>query len=186
MYLVVGLGNPGPQYVATRHNVGFLFIDYLQDYFTLPPLKPKFQAGFALGKIDNIDVALLKPLTFMNLSGQSVQAAAHFFKIPPEKIIVCHDEMDIPFGTIKTKCGGGNAGHNGLKNISQCLGTNDFQRLRIGIGRPPLALEASQYVLSILSKSEQKTLGDLYEKISCFFNLLLSNKMDTFIQKIGA
>ncbi len=184
MKLVVGLGNPGSQYLTTRHNAGFLFIDFLQDYYNLPPLKPKFQGGFSMGQIDGSDVLLLKPLTFMNLSGQSVQMAAHFYKVSPEAVFVCHDEMDLPFGTIKVKKGGGNAGHNGLKSIEKSLGSNEFWRLRIGVGRPGESGSASQHVLSSFSKADQSKLADLYEKLSCFFSLFLEEKPNEFIAKI--
>ncbi|MEI8321410.1 MAG: aminoacyl-tRNA hydrolase [Alphaproteobacteria bacterium] len=185
MKLVVGLGNPGPQYLTTRHNAGFLLLDYLQDYYKIPPFKAKFQGGVSLGEIESQEVVFLKPLTFMNLSGQSVQMAAHFYKILPQNIFVCHDEIDISFGAVKVKQGGGNGGHKGLKSIEASLGTQEFWRLRLGVGRPSSSQDATQHVLANFSKHEQEELSSLYDKISCFFPLFLKEKPQEFIEKIG-
>lgn len=147
--LIVGLGNPGNEYSETRHNVGFMVLDSLiQSYGS--NWKEKFN-----GEYSNFSEGyLLKPMTFMNLSGESVQKASKFFKVMPDMTLVIHDELDLPFGTIALKNGGGLAGHNGLKSIAQHYGTNDFLRLRIGIGRPVHG-DVSNYVLSRFGSEDQ-------------------------------
>ena len=142
-WLIVGLGNPGTEYQKTRHNIGFLALDNL-DYS--PAWKSKFKGEFALCNRDSLKIGLLKPQTYMNLSGESVFPCFQFFKIPIDRILVVYDEVDLPFGTIQLKSGGGLAGHNGLKSIVDQLGTKDFQRLRLGIGRPQRE-SVSNYVL---------------------------------------
>ena len=135
--LIVGLGNPGPEYERTRHNAGFRFLDALADKNggTFRN-EPKFKGEIARARIAGEEVWLLKPLTFMNSSGESVSAVANYYKIKPEEILVVHDEMDLLPGCMRIKQGGGNAGHNGLKSITQQLGTPNFWRLRLGIGHP--------------------------------------------------
>ncbi|HRK01934.1 MAG TPA: aminoacyl-tRNA hydrolase, partial [Oligoflexia bacterium] len=136
MKLVIGLGNPGPEYVATRHNVGFMAVERLID-----DLKGKFKtwgqqknALLADVSIDGERVLVLKPLTYMNLSGQAAVAAAHFYKILPEDICVLHDELDLPLGTVRLKTGGGPGGHNGLRSLIASLATPNFSRVRMGVG----------------------------------------------------
>ena len=159
--LIVGLGNPGPKYAQTRHNIGFLMIDQLADQLSVQLSQQKFKGSYGQGSLPNgAPVTLLKPQTFMNLSGQSVAPCAQFFKIPPERIIVVHDELEFPFGVIKVKVGGGHAGHNGLKSINASLGVNSYVRLRIGIGRPKHGA-VSDYVLSTFSVDERPWLDDL-------------------------
>lgn len=137
MLLVVGLGNPGKKYDRTRHNAGFHVIDALADAHRFPAFREKFSAVTAKGLVASTDVTLLKPQTFMNLSGESVQPAQAFLKVPLASIVVVHDELDIPFGEVRIKVGGGSAGHNGLKSLTQRLGSPDYVRVRIGIGRAP-------------------------------------------------
>lgn len=165
MILVVGLGNPGDRYRDTRHNVGFLVIDLLAERWGRPAWRSKFQAETAQvdvpsGRGVGARAVLLKPQTFMNLSGQSVQPAAAFFKVEPADVVVVHDELDLPFGQVRLKAGGGDAGHNGLKSITQRLGTNGYTRLRVGIGRPPADFRGSgaDYVLQAFSPAEQADL----------------------------
>lgn len=146
--LIVGLGNPGNEYADTRHNAGFWLVDELarklQASFTL---EGKYFAYVARTKVNGDDLWLLKPQTYMNLSGKSVQALANFFKIKPEEIIVAHDELDFKPGTIKLKQGGGNGGHNGLKDIDRVIGKN-YWRLRVGIGHPGDAAKVAGFVLN--------------------------------------
>lgn len=164
MWLFVGLGNPGDKYEAHRHNVGFMVIDAIQSAFpALPSFKSKFQGQCTEGRIGNSKVLLLKPETYMNESGQSVAKAAKFYKIPPEKVLVFHDELDVAPNQVRIKQGGGNAGHNGLKSIQAHLGTPDFWRVRIGIGRPEHKGQVSNYVLSDFSKAEKEWLEPLVE-----------------------
>ena len=161
--LIVGLGNVGGKYALTRHNVGFLFVDALAQTFDFSGFKEKFKGEFSKGRIDSHPEILLKPHTFMNLSGQSVQPAMQFFKIKPEELLVVHDDIDLKFAEVKIKCGGGDAGHNGLKDITRTIG-KDYWRLRIGIGRPEFG-EISDYVLQKFSKEQLDSLIPLLEKL---------------------
>lgn len=147
--LIVGLGNPGPQYEATRHNAGFWFIDALARARGIQLRHDvKYHGETGRTQLVGADCWLLKPLTYMNRSGQAVSALARFHKIPPESILVVHDELDIPPGHLRLKQGGGHGGHNGLRDIIAQLGGQDFMRLRIGIGHPGHASEVSNYVLT--------------------------------------
>ncbi len=136
MHLLVGLGNPGREYESTRHNAGFEAIDRLASASNATAFREKFSGEYATGSLAGEPVVLLRPLTYMNLSGQCVQPAAAFFKVPPARIVVLHDELDVPLGQLRAKVGGGHAGHNGLRDIQAKLGTPEFARVRIGIGRP--------------------------------------------------
>src|ERR671931_2020672 len=133
--LVVGLGNPGREYTRTRHNVGWMVVDELARRHRAS-WKGKFSGRLAEIRIDDHRVALLKPETFMNESGRSVAAAARFFKVPPDAILVVHDESDLDLGRLQARLGGGLAGHNGLRSVAQPLGSSEFMRLRVGVGRP--------------------------------------------------
>ena len=164
MHLVVGLGNPGREYASHRHNVGFMVLDALASACRADPWREKFSAEHTrarLGDASSEPSVLLKPLTYMNESGRSVQPAAAFFKVPPARVIVVHDELDLPFGTLRVKVGGGHAGHNGLRSLIQRLGTSDFVRLRFGVGRPPPGFrgEVADFVLSSFDASERAELG---------------------------
>lgn len=155
--LIVGLGNPGPEYDKTRHNAGFWLVEQLADKFDVSLSKaPKFSALSGKFTLDAKVYQLLMPNNYMNHSGQSVQAAAHFFKIPPESILVAHDELDLPCGTIRLKMGGGHGGHNGLRDIVAHLGTTHFPRIRLGIGRPPAGSDVSDYVLNRPSNNDKQ------------------------------
>jgi PTH1 family peptidyl-tRNA hydrolase len=170
VYLVVGLGNPGREHEGNRHNVGFMVAGALHASFSLPPLREKFKGRFArgeasLGTAGRVDVALLEPDTFMNLSGESVQPAAAFLKVPPDHVIVVHDELDLAWKDVRLKVGGGHAGHNGLRSIIQRLGTPDFIRVRVGIGKPPAGFrgDVADYVLSGFDAIERAELGGVVE-----------------------
>src|ERR1700722_633299 len=138
--LVVGLGNPGSRYASSRHNVGFMALDALRADLGLPDYKEKFSGVFTRGEALGHTVVLLEPMTFMNLSGSSVQPAMAFLKVPAADVLVIHDEIDLPFGDVRVKVGGGHAGHNGLRSIIERLGGPELIRGRIGVGRPPPAL----------------------------------------------
>jgi peptidyl-tRNA hydrolase, PTH1 family len=156
--LFVGLGNPGPEYEATRHNAGFWWVDALARELKVPLAAEKGYHGLvARTNVHGHTVWLLEPQTFMNLSGKSVAALARFFKIKPEEILVAHDELDIAPGQAKLKFGGGHAGHNGLRDIHAHLGTDDYWRLRIGIGHPGVRSEVANWVLK-KPAPEQRTL----------------------------
>ncbi len=160
MYLVVGLGNPGPRYSLTRHNAGFVFLDYLAEGLSVKfQEKRSFEAHYAEAEFAGQKLYLLKPQTFMNLSGRSVAAFLRNTEITPDKILVFHDEIEIPNGTLRIKLGGGDAGHNGLKSLRDSLGTGEFYRFRMGVGRPSNPqMDVAAYVLERYAKSEQELL----------------------------
>jgi PTH1 family peptidyl-tRNA hydrolase len=153
--LVVGLGNPGREYERTRHNVGWLVVDELARRLE-GRWREKFSGRLAEVRVDGLRLALLKPETFMNDSGRSVAAAARFFKIEPESLLVVHDDVDLEAGRLQARSGGGLAGHNGLRSLAQALGTQDFLRLRIGVGRPGRGdpRSVADYVLSPFATEE--------------------------------
>jgi PTH1 family peptidyl-tRNA hydrolase len=159
MLLVVGLGNPGPKYANTRHNVGFMVVDRLAERLKAGVFREKFSGEFV--RVSSPDVVLLKPLTFMNLSGESVQQAMQFFKVDLKDVLVAHDELDLPYGECRLKQGGGAAGHNGLRSIIQHCGGEGFGRLRVGIGRP--RGEGVSHVLGEFSASERTALEDVLQ-----------------------
>lgn len=173
MKLIIALGNPGEQYLKTRHNAGFLFLDHLIDHYGIADYQAKFKGAFTKGIINNCELYFLKPFTYMNLSGHSVQEICQFYKIAPEDILVIHDDLDIPLGTVKIKNAGSSGGHNGVKSIEQCLGTQNFWRLRIGIDRPPLKEQVADYVLSNFTNNEIDSLADLFDLAVEKFSLLL-------------
>lgn len=172
--LVVGLGNPGPAYERTRHNVGFLVADSLAERvggrFTA---HKKSGADLLQARLDGRQVLIAKPRSYMNLSGRSVAALARFFSVPPTEVVVIHDELDIPFGEIRLKRGGGEGGHNGLRSVSEALTSKDYLRTRIGIGRPPGRQNPADYVLKPFSSVERKELPTVVEQAADAVELLL-------------
>jgi PTH1 family peptidyl-tRNA hydrolase len=166
-WLVVGLGNPGREYAANRHNVGFLVADLMAS---------RVGAKFGRSKRAHADVAegrlgfggprlvLVKPLTYMNLSGAPVASLAQFFKVPVDNVIAVHDELDVPFGQVRAKRGGGEGGHNGLRSMSKSLSSKEYARVRVGIGRPPGRQDPADYVLSDFSSAERKELDFLVDR----------------------
>ena len=166
MLLVVGLGNPGREYAAHRHNVGFMAVDELARRTGADAFRDRFSGVCARAEIAGEPAILLKPMTFMNDSGRSVQPAMAFFKVAPRELVLIHDELDIPFGDVRIKFGGGHAGHNGLRSIMAAVSTGDFGRLRLGIGRPPQDFrgDVASFVLSGFSAEERASLPELLEK----------------------
>ena len=160
--LIVGLGNPGSTYQRTRHNAGADFVLALANSLNVPiKQESKFFGGTALVQIEGQTLRLLIPSTFMNLSGKSVAAIAHFYKVPTNRILIAHDELDLSPGTARFKKGGGHGGHNGLRDTVQCLGDNkDFARLRIGIGHPGNAKQVADYVLKKAPTKEQELINN--------------------------
>jgi PTH1 family peptidyl-tRNA hydrolase len=160
MFLIVGLGNPGREYEGNRHNAGFMALDELRRALGLPDFKEKFSGVWTKGEAWGASVALLKPMTFMNVSGECVQPACAFLKVAPPDLLVVHDELDLPFGEVRLKQGGGHAGHNGLRSIIQRLGTPDFVRVRMGIGKPPAGFrgDVADYVLQNFDAMERAEL----------------------------
>lgn len=160
--LIVGLGNPGAQYEATRHNVGFWFVDALAEGVRESfRTESKFYGDLCRVALAGVDVRLLKPMTYMNRSGQSIAAVARYFDILPEQILVAHDELDLPVGALRLKQGGGHAGHNGLRDTISALGTRDFWRLRIGIAHPGDRTLVTGYVLSHPSREDSARIRDV-------------------------
>jgi len=178
--LVVGLGNPGPEYKRTRHNAGFLVADVLAERiggrFTV---HKKSGADLVEARLDGRKVLLAKPRTYMNLSGRPVAALARFFSVPPTEVIVVHDELDLPFGSIRLKRGGGEGGHNGLRSISNALSTKDYLRVRFGVGRPPGRQDPADFVLKPFSAPERKEVPVLVEQTADAVELLLRVGLET-------
>lgn len=166
--LVVGLGNPGKTYAATRHNSGFMVIDKLADSFSIHLGKKKFNALLGHGFIEGIEVILVKPMTFMNRSGLPVHKIKQYSNISCKDILVVHDDIDLAFGTLRIKQKGGSGGHNGIESLIELLGSNNFSRLRIGIGRgigyPGKDIDVANYVLSEFSYNEKKNLDQIITK----------------------
>ncbi len=185
MRLVVGLGNPGSRYARNRHNVGFMAVDAIARRHGSPGFRSRFKGELAEGPIGGERVLLLKPQTFMNLSGESVGEAARFFKILPSEIIVIHDEIDLRPGKLRVKLGGGSAGHNGLRSIDGLLGP-EYWRVRIGVGHPGIKELVQPYVLQNFSGEEltgwvEPLLGAVAETIP----LLLSGAPDAFMSEVA-
>jgi PTH1 family peptidyl-tRNA hydrolase len=174
LWLFVGLGNPGPKYAKNRHNIGFEIINDL----TTTNFKSKFQGMLSDTKLADKKIMLLKPMTFMNNSGQSVGQAAKFYKIPTERIVVFHDELDLEPGQVKVKLGGGNAGHNGLKSMQAHLGTPNFWRVRLGIGHPGDRNLVSNYVLSDFAKKDQGWIDRVLQDIPKYYEPILEGKKE--------
>lgn len=183
MHLLVGLGNPGREYAQNRHNVGFMCVDEIGKSYGFPTEKAKFSGLFTEGRVDQEKAYLFKPITYMNRSGRAVAEAARFFKIPPEHIIVFHDDLDLAPGRVRVKQGGGHGGHNGLKDLDVHLGPQ-YWRVRIGIGRPFHKGAVASYVLSDFSKDEHVWLDSLLFLIADETHLLLNQKPEDFAAKI--
>lgn len=163
MILVAGLGNPGPRYAGTRHNIGFLVVERLAARHGIRLKTRSHQGLFGVGRIDGREVALLLPQTFMNLSGASVGSAYRSLGLHPGDLIVVHDDIDLPFGTLRIKVGGGHGGHNGLRSLCSVLPDPGFVRLRVGVGRPPEGGDAAAHVLGGFNAAERSKLDDFVE-----------------------
>jgi PTH1 family peptidyl-tRNA hydrolase len=175
MWLVVGLGNPGREYAANRHNVGFDVVAELAARAKAPPLREKFGAEVGEATIRGERVLLCKPMEFMNVSGQAVARVAKFWKIAPASIVVVHDDLDLPFGRLKLGAGGGHGGQNGVRSVIADLGSADFLRVRFGIGRPAPGGDAANHVLADFSRAEQKELPDLRANAADAVEEILAN-----------
>ncbi|AUS78343.1 aminoacyl-tRNA hydrolase [Actinoalloteichus sp. AHMU CJ021] len=157
-FLLVGLGNPGPRYAGNRHNVGFMVLDLLAGRLGARYKGHRSGCDVAEGRLGGVRVVLAKPRSYMNVSGGPVVGAARFYKIPPARTVVVHDELDLPYGAIRLKSGGGEGGHNGLRSITSSTGTRDYLRVRFGVGRPPGRMDPAAYVLKDFSGAERKEL----------------------------
>lgn len=177
IFLIVGLGNPGLTYDNTNHNVGFQCIDYLSSALEFPEFKLQFDGLYSYSLFNNCRIILLKPQTYMNLSGSAVQKFVQFYKIAKSNIVVIHDDLDLEPGYLRIKCGGSSGGHNGMKNIDSAIG-NEYWRIRIGIGRPENKnIPISDYVLSNMS-------NDLKNKLPAIFNAISTN-LTTFLKELN-
>ena len=183
MKLFVGLGNPGRAYAGNRHNIGYMVVDALAREYNFPPFRTRFKGLASETALAGDKVLVLKPETYMNESGRSVQEAARFYKVPPEHIIVFHDELDLAPGKLRVKTGGGNAGHNGLKSITECIG-NNYRRVRIGIGHPGDKDRVHDYVLGDFAKSETAWVETLCLTIAANAELLVKGEDATFQNKV--
>jgi peptidyl-tRNA hydrolase, PTH1 family len=163
-YLLIGLGNPGREYRDNRHNFGFMLIDRLIVRLNARGMKLQSKAIVTTATYEDRKLILAKPQTYMNLSGQSIQGLTHFYKVPVENILVAFDDLDLPFGTIRLRPGGGAGGQKGLASAIEGLGTKDVARLRLGIGRPPGRMDPSAYVLQNFSREEMKFLSEIVDR----------------------
>ncbi|HEY8908839.1 MAG TPA: aminoacyl-tRNA hydrolase [Desulfosporosinus sp.] len=177
MKVIVGLGNPGPQYAETRHNIGFLLVDLLAESYKLA-FHSKFQGLWAEGNIEGERFLLLKPQTFMNLSGRSVRELTNFYKIPGENLLIVHDDMDLALGKIRLRDQGSAGGHNGIKSILAELGTEKFWRLKLGVGRPPREWDPARYVLSSFAEDEITQLDEVLGRAEKAANLWIKGEAD--------
>ena len=164
MYIIVGLGNPGREYENTRHNIGFDVIDKLADQENIGVLEKKHKAIIGKGVIAGQKCILAKPQTFMNLSGESVRAAADFYKVEPENILVIYDDVSLEPGQLRIRGKGSAGGHNGIKNIIAHLGTQEFPRIKVGVGEKPGSMDLADYVLSRFSKGEQEMMDQAFRE----------------------
>jgi PTH1 family peptidyl-tRNA hydrolase len=183
-YLIVGLGNPGPEYDQTRHNIGFRCVDALAEAYGLAfDQKKKSKARTADGLIVGKRVLIAKPQTFMNLSGTSVQGLAAFYQIPPRNIIVILDDLDLPLGTLRIRPKGGSGGHKGLTDIVQRLGTQDFPRIRVGIGRPPGRMDPAAYVLRRFDQDEAPIINPAVDRAVKAVEVWLTEGIETAMNR---
>jgi len=185
--LIVGLGNPGPSYSETRHNAGFRFLDtLLSGTGVVLRHESRFNGDAGKFAVAGRDVWLLKPMTFMNHSGDSTAALARFYKIPPAEILVVHDELDLPPGTVRLKVGGGDGGHNGLTDVTGKLGTSEYVRLRIGIGHPGTAAQVVSYVLKHAPKAEQALIDEAIERARTYVGDIVHGEFQRVMNALHA
>ncbi len=187
--MIVGLGNPGPAYRHTRHNFGFLVIDELADAFNIPVKRLKFKAMIGEGRFGENKVVLVKPMTFMNESGRAVAPLLRFFKLPLSNLLVIHDDLDLPLGMLRLRPTGGTSGQRGMASIITQLGTQDFPRMRLGIGRPPGQMDPVDYVLKDFLPSENEllkiVLQTAIEACQTFINEGLTKTMNKYNGEVG-
>ncbi len=177
-WLVVGLGNPGPAYAGNRHNVGFLVLDVLADRAGGKFKRHKSGADILEARVSGRRAVLAKPRSYMNSSGGPVAGVRRFFGVPAERLVVVHDDLDLDFGRLRVKCGGGDGGHNGLRSIRRSLSTGDYHRVRFGVGRPPGRMPAADYVLRDFSAAERRDLGVELERAADAVEMLLADGLE--------
>ena len=181
--LIVGLGNPGTDYLFNRHNIGFMALDVLAEITQATAWQKKFKGAISRSEIKGFHLLLLKPMTFMNLSGEAIQEALHYYKIEPSDMVVFHDDIDLAEGQIKVKQGGGHGGHNGLRSLDSHIGKN-YWRVRMGVGRPDHKADVSDYVLKNFAKTDLLWLEPLLGAIPDALPLLLEDNVSKFIQAL--
>jgi PTH1 family peptidyl-tRNA hydrolase len=184
-YLIVGLGNPGREYRNTRHNMGFLAIDTLAQKWGFKNLKVQSKAIITSGIVSGQKVFLAKPQTYMNLSGQAVSGLINFYKISLDHLLVINDDIDLPFGTIRIRPGGGSAGQKGIGSIIERLGTEDFARMRLGVGRPPGQMTSADYVLKQFNKEEEEFLKNFLDKAGEAAEEFVASGLDAAMNKFN-
>ena len=185
MYLIIGLGNPEKEYARTRHNMGFDAINKIANKYNIEMNRNKFNAIYGNGNINDEKVILVKPQTFMNLSGQAVKEFINFYKVEEDKLIVIYDDMDIDKGIIKIRKKGGPGSHNGMKSVVQEIGTTDFPRIRIGIGQPEFKSDAINYVIGHIPEEEYKILENGIDMASKAVEEIITNGIDIAMNKLN-
>lgn len=186
MYLIAGLGNPSKTYEGTRHNIGFTMIDAIGEKYGIDVTTKKHKAFVGRGIIDGMRVILAKPQTYMNLSGESVREIADFYKIEPENIIIIYDDISLDVGQLRIRKKGSAGGHNGIKNIIACLGTQEFPRIKVGIGNKPEGWDLADYVLSKYSKAEQEALEEAADGVIGAVKLMLMDDIEAAMNRYNA
>jgi PTH1 family peptidyl-tRNA hydrolase len=186
--IIVGLGNPGTRYRDTRHNIGFQIVDRFAESHGISATRRRFKSFYGRGLLLSHEIVLIKPLTFMNLSGEAVKRAADFFRAPLDDITVVHDDLDLPFGRLRFKRRGGDGGHQGVGSIIEFLGGNAFVRLKVGIGRPPRGMDPADYVLTTFDTVEQdhlkRVLSRAAESLTVMISEGLEMAMSRFQQRV--
>lgn len=186
MYLIAGLGNPSRTYEGTRHNIGFTMIDAIGNKFGIDVTTKKHKALVGRGMIDGMRVILAKPQTYMNLSGESIREITDFYKIEPENIIIIYDDISLDVGQLRIRKKGSAGGHNGVKNIIAHLGTQEFPRIKLGIGNKPEGWDLADYVLSKYTKAEQEALEEASEGVIGAVKLMLADDIEAAMNKYNA
>jgi PTH1 family peptidyl-tRNA hydrolase len=174
-WLIAGLGNPGERYARHRHNTGFMVADLLAARIGAGFRRDRSPAMVATGRLAGAPVVLVKPMAFMNVSGGPLASVSGFYKIPPGRVVIVYDELDLPFGTIRLKLGGGDNGHNGARSVTAALGTRDYYRIRVGIGRPPGRMDPADFLLTDFSAAERKEVPLITERAADAAEALLSD-----------
>ena len=185
MYIIAGLGNPTREYEKTRHNVGFEVIDVLADMLGTTVEEKKFKGCYGRGIIGGEKVLLLKPQTFMNLSGESIRAASDFYKVDPEHIIIIYDDISLDVGQLRIRKKGSAGGHNGIKNIIAHLGTQEFPRIKVGVGDKPKKMDLADYVLSRFSKEDRAAMEDAIKAAAKAVEVMITEGMDTAMNQFN-
>lgn len=183
MKLIIGLGNPGKEYTKTRHNIGFEAIDALADHDNINVGKSKFKALYGEGNLGNEKIVLVKPQTYMNLSGESVKAFATWYKVDPKDILIIYDDVSLPPGKLRIRMKGSAGGHNGIKSIIQHLGTDEFERIKVGIGEKPQGWNLADYVLSRFTNAEIKTIEETMDDVVSATHLIVEKGIQDSMNK---